>query len=237
MISSHHPDILVLLEPKINGDKADKVCKSLKFEEWIKVECPGYSGGIWLFWKTSVVSIEIINTSPQFIHCEVKEGGLNKWFLTVTYGSPNIAARNLLWDALRNFGYDLRVPWMIIGDFNAVLYSYERSSGNLGYGNKDKAFGDMFDEIGLIDLGFSGPQFTWCRGVSSDTFMGARIERAICNIKWSLMHPHVTIQHIPRSSSDHYPILVDIHGQGNRAADSKRFFFQNAWFTHLDYMS
>lgn len=92
-----------------------------------------------------------------------------------------MAARNYLWEALRFIVQDIHSPWLVIGDFNAVLYSHERSSGSLGVGNKDKAFRDFVQDVALIDLGFSGLCFTWSKGNSTDTFFGARIDRAICN--------------------------------------------------------
>ncbi|XVE48700.1 hypothetical protein DITRI_Ditri01bG0023200 [Diplodiscus trichospermus] len=65
-------DILVLLETKINGEKADKVCSRLRFDNWVRVECAGYSGGIWLFWN-STVNIKILQSDPQFLHCAVDD--------------------------------------------------------------------------------------------------------------------------------------------------------------------
>lgn len=33
IVSVHHPDVLVLLELRINGDNKDRVCKNLKIED------------------------------------------------------------------------------------------------------------------------------------------------------------------------------------------------------------
>lgn len=46
MIQTHKPHILGLLEPKSSGFKADEVCRKLGFEEWVRVEAIGFSGGI-----------------------------------------------------------------------------------------------------------------------------------------------------------------------------------------------
>lgn len=236
MISFHQPDVFVLLEPRISGVRAHKVCKELKFDDWARVESIGFSGGIWLFWKAYVLSINVICSSPQFIHCEVENGGHERWFLTITYGSPNVATTNLLWDALRNIGSDIQCPWISIGDFNAVLFSHERSSGLLGIDNKDMAFGDFFSDLGLVDMHFSGPQFTWSRGNSSDNFVGARIDRALYNIQWSLAFPNAFVQHLSRSLSDHCPIKLNLKNNNDEAQTRKRFFFQDAWFAHPNFM-
>lgn len=96
LISTHRPDILVLLEPKISGDKANKVCRELNFDDWVRVESVGYSGGVWLFWKSAILSLTVMSSSPQFIHCFVEKRKHDRWMLTATYGSPNVNARNLL---------------------------------------------------------------------------------------------------------------------------------------------
>lgn len=64
MLSTHRPDILVLLEPRISGDKADEVCKKLNFDEWARVESVGCNGGLWLFWRVSVLNVAVVHTSP-----------------------------------------------------------------------------------------------------------------------------------------------------------------------------
>lgn len=115
------------------------------------------------------------------------------------------------------------------------FFSHERSSGSLGVGNKDNAFGDLVTDLGLVDLNFSGPRFTWSRGNNIDTFMGARIDRAIGNLDWSLSFPNATVQHLPRVHSDHCPIRLLLNNAATTGASSKRFFFQEAWFAHPNF--
>lgn len=43
---SFDPVVIILLEPKINGDIADDVCKSLGKSRWVRSEAEGFSGGI-----------------------------------------------------------------------------------------------------------------------------------------------------------------------------------------------
>lgn len=110
LISTTRLDVLILLEPRISGSKADEVCRKLNFDDWARVECVGYSGGIWLLWNSSNFSIDIVQTSPQFIHCRMEEKNREAWFLTAVYGSPNVGARNLLWQDLRVFGSHMAAP-------------------------------------------------------------------------------------------------------------------------------
>lgn len=88
------------------------------------------------------------------------------------------------------------------------------------------------DELGLMDLDFLGPQFTWNMGVSSDNFVGARLDRGICNMEWRMSFPDASVLHLPRAHSDHYPILLNTSRENESHGRFKRFYFQSAWFLH-----
>lgn len=60
LLSCYKIDALILVETKISGEKADGVCSKLKFDNWVKVECFGYSGGIWLFWNDTIGTIQVL---------------------------------------------------------------------------------------------------------------------------------------------------------------------------------
>lgn len=49
LVTTHHFEVLVILEPRISGSVADSVYKKLKFGDWVRVESFGFSEGIWLF--------------------------------------------------------------------------------------------------------------------------------------------------------------------------------------------
>lgn len=108
------------------------------------------------------------------------------------------------------------MPWITIGDFNAVLYSHERSKGAVSFTNKDAAFGRWFKDMKLVDFGFSGPGFSWVRGASVDTFTGARLDRAVGNLKWCEEFPNTKVMHLPRIQSDHCPVFASWDGLDNR---------------------
>ncbi|XP_061346756.1 uncharacterized protein LOC133292365 [Gastrolobium bilobum] len=47
----HECDIVVLLEPRVSGNKAEKIRKSLGFTNSIIEDSVGFAGGIWFTWK------------------------------------------------------------------------------------------------------------------------------------------------------------------------------------------
>lgn len=72
--------------------------------------------------------------------------------------------------------------------------------------------------------------------MQSQTFVGARIDTAICNLDWSMTFPNATVFHLLRMQSDHCPILLKLDTMDNRRASIKRFLFQTAWFAHPNFM-
>ena len=51
---SYHFTILVLLETKISGFKADKVVRNIGFDGSFRVDTDGYVGAIWVLWDSSI---------------------------------------------------------------------------------------------------------------------------------------------------------------------------------------
>lgn len=126
LIKAHRPLILGILEPKISDVKADDVCNKLSFDNWVRVETQGFSGGIWVLWKNSI-KVDIIITHQQFILLQVKEDYQAPWCLVVVYGSPSYSLRKRLWRNMRKECNNINYPWLVVGDFNIVVSSSEVS--------------------------------------------------------------------------------------------------------------
>lgn len=66
LVSMHHVSVLIILEPRISGEQANKVCRKLGFSDYFRVEAEGFSGGIWLLWNSNQIEVEAY--SSQLIH-------------------------------------------------------------------------------------------------------------------------------------------------------------------------
>jgi endonuclease/exonuclease/phosphatase family metal-dependent hydrolase len=93
---------------------------------------------------------------------------------------------------------------MIFGDFNEIMFSHEKEGGNQRPQNFMQAFRDVVSDCNLNDLGFVGEQFTWRRGRIRE-----RLDRAVVNDSWIMMHPEASLFHQDYMRSDHHPILTD----------------------------
>ena len=93
------------------------------------------------------------------------------------------------------------LPWILIGDFNEILFSHEKEGGNNRPQGYMQAFRQALNDCDLEDLGFSGDIFTWRRGRIRE-----RLDRAVANEAWTTMHPGAMVQHLDFVRSDHRPI-------------------------------
>ncbi|XP_073046080.1 uncharacterized protein [Primulina eburnea] len=169
MIKYHNPKIVGLLEPRVSGTHADAICNKMKYENWVRVEAVGFSGGIWIFWNDDV-TLEILYSHPQFVLARVETNNSVPWFLTIVYGSPNPTLRKRLWQDLTKENLNIQGSWLSVGDYNSVCNEHETSTTEGATHHRSAGFNDWLFNQGLIDIGFSGSRFTWAAWLTHEDF-------------------------------------------------------------------
>ena len=88
------------------------------------------------------------------------------------------------------------------------------------------------DGCGFIDLGFSGPWYTWQKHFSIGHLIWERLDRALDTNDWLLRFAGTHSHHLKSDTSDHSPLWIDMEGI-NFQSISKPFQFEEAWlFDH-----
>ena len=114
----HNPAILILTKTKASGDRAKRIADRLPFDGAIFANAIGLSGGLWLLWDSSRVSVTELATTEQEIHALVTPIYSNtSWLLSVVYASPRFVERCLLWDNLKT----VSETFVELYDFKTVL--------------------------------------------------------------------------------------------------------------------
>lgn len=67
--------IVVLIEPKISGVKADIVCKNLGKTHRCISEVVGFSDDVWLLWDESEIRVRMCYASKFFLHAIINQVG------------------------------------------------------------------------------------------------------------------------------------------------------------------
>ncbi|CAL2259571.1 unnamed protein product [Prunus armeniaca] len=130
-----------------------------------------------------------------------------------------------MWDYLSFVAASHNMPWLIAGDFNELLTADEKFRGVLEC--KSKGFRNWVDGNEMIDLGYSGPKFTW-----NNKRVYARLDRAICNMQWRRLFHEANVQHLPRTTSDHNPIKIKLSSCFVVSPHLRPFRFEAMWMQH-----
>lgn len=95
------------------------------------------------------------------------------------------------------------------------------------------AFCDHVKQCGFLDLGYSGPAYTWTNRRHNTTPTFKRLGRCIANAEWCTAYPNTTVYHLPMLRSDHAPILAILNS--SRCRTNKPFRFENWWLMEQEY--
>lgn len=230
LMRSYKPDFICLLETKLSSHRIHSFC--VKFNRswaWAAIPSLGLSGGILVLWKKAIGLVTPVASSRLALHLVITSDNIS-WILTSIYNSQALSHQKRLWRTLSRFSA-LSLPWLLNGDFNAILNQNEHFGGSFTYyASKSTHFSEFIFKNSLHDLEFSGSPFTWCNGRSGLACRWARLDRFLANTDWILNFHNSSIAHLPRINSDHSPLFLSI--QNPISSSKKIFHFDNFW---LDY--
>lgn len=91
-------------------------------------------------------------------------------------------------------------------------------------------FNRFLKDCNLIDLGFTGPLYTWTNNREHGKTVRTRIDRCHANTQWLNLVPGSFVSHLPRTHSDHCPILLNTF---QTPKPSNNFFrLESFWINH-----
>lgn len=136
-----------LLETRVKQHKSKRlVDKFGKQWQWCGNSDHSPKGRIWLAWKPAQIRLvvesifeQVINVLISDLECKMEVG------LACVYGLHSIGARKALWKELEMLAGTIVVPWLAMGDFNAIFEVDHREGGN------EVAFQEMVDERTFLD--------------------------------------------------------------------------------------
>ncbi|KAL8467467.1 hypothetical protein ACS0TY_030923 [Phlomoides rotata] len=193
----------------------ERVARKLWFDCCFGVDCDqsgrghGRRGGLGLLWKNDL-AVAVQSFSQN--HIDAFIGDVDRWRFTGFFGNPEEGRNGLSWSLLARLACLSALPWLCAGDYNEILFGYEKSGGNLRLEARMVDFRDCIENCGLVDLGFRGHPFTWSNKQAGGDNIRERLDRVLCNSLWSDRFPEARVSHLTRVLSDHCPLVVEWEG-------------------------
>lgn len=69
----------------------------------------------------------------------------------------------------------------MVGDFNEILFSFEKQGGLLKSDNQMSVFANALEDYALTNLGFEGKWYTWERGQLASNNIWELLDRGVAN--------------------------------------------------------
>lgn len=106
------------------------------------------------------MSISLRSYLGSHIDVLIEDDSVSKsWRCTGFYGAPQVR-REESWQLFCNLNDCSEISWFIIGDFNEILFSFEKQGGILKGEQQMQAFGTVLEDCGLEDLRYKGIWYT-----------------------------------------------------------------------------
>ena len=138
------------------------------------------------------------------VHCQVNERSKGYQFnITVIYRYNTSEMRRSLWNELKMLTHSVSEPWIIIGDFNAVLSPKDRLDGVPVTLNEIKDFEECVKDMGITELHWKGNYYTYTNKQVGAARIASRIDRAFGNDCWMDKWGNVVLEYgVPGVSDD-----------------------------------
>ena len=149
--------------------------------------------------------------SKYHIDSTINKNKEGEWCFIGFYGEPDTQKRHEAWGRLRSLKARGKAPWLCAGDFNEVTNQSKKIGGRTRPHGQMRAFRDVLDECGFMDLGFVGSMFTSHKHFETYT-VWERLDRAVATNDWFSMFPDTKVYHLDAMASKHKALLIRPEG-------------------------
>ncbi|XP_070002748.1 uncharacterized protein [Nicotiana sylvestris] len=143
-----------LVETRTNEHNSKKISNKIvtKWEMYDNYQT-AVNGRIWLVWDPQWCEVRMVRAEAQILHCEItsKIGDI-RCYLTIVYGFNTVEHKRALWENLKDVAVGMNKPWLVAGDFNAVMYQDDRMFGNPITYTEVKEYSECMHELLLTEV-------------------------------------------------------------------------------------
>lgn len=116
-----------------------------------------------------------------------------------------------MWTSIVSLASSIKEPWLLMGDFNAIRWGYEKSGGSAIDMGSAFDFNQCVDSSTLIEFPLDGPHFTWSNSSIDQRHIECKLDRALINMKFN-QHAH-RFEGSTRNSTLSYHKAIPVQSQ------------------------
>ncbi|WOG90545.1 hypothetical protein DCAR_0309789 [Daucus carota subsp. sativus] len=226
LILDNQVGLCALIETHVAKGRVNNVFNRM-FREWDWISNSDYclkGCRIVIGWNPAVFDVLEIISSDQVIHCVVTDLETKTSFhCSVVYAANDHVIRRDLWHSLRSYSMlTMTSPWVVMGDFNAILDVSEAQGGVESRSPAVQEFKDCVNYIEVQDVVYSGIHFTWS-GAPHGVGVVKKLDRVLANLDFLQKFTGAVSKFLPRGVSDHSPAIVDLKMVRRRGKSSFKF--------------
>ncbi|KAL5559046.1 hypothetical protein UlMin_035257 [Ulmus minor] len=140
--------------------------------------------------------------------------------------SGTIVEKRLFWENIHLQTNFFSGAWLIIGDFNTIWSSSDRSSDS-GMDIGSQRMRTALNNLGMLLIPASGGNYSWSNRRQGNRRIRSKIDRAVANEEWWRSFPNASIRMLPQTTSDHNPQILYCFEQNSFA--KRPFRFEAMW--------
>ncbi|XP_059627282.1 uncharacterized protein LOC132270092 [Cornus florida] len=190
------------------------------------VDPVGRSGGIVIWWMDAV-NLQAIKHNRFSITAVVSRDTQQPWTLSIVYTSTVDSTRAMQWKYLEHRSQFWPGWWVLVGDFNDILYASKKSGGVSKQGWRLRNFNSLMARCNSLDIGFKGYPFTWNNHRDGPANIQEMLDRALATQEWCSAFPHAKLSNLPVAGSDHHALLLELHPLFSLT--KRQFHFDARW--------
>lgn len=232
LVAEERPSLMFLMETKNQEKMVFRLKRRLQFQNLFVVNPVGTAGGLALFWDNRIL-VTVESHSPHFVNAIGEYiGSGRRMRITFVYAPNDFQGRLHLWEELCQISHSNNLPWICAGDFNEILYLWEKVGMRVAENYHMKAFQDFLDACCLMDLESKGCTFTWANNREGDAYVKKRLDRAVCSMEWRVTFPEAEVYALLAIGSDHSPLLISLSPVQEKR--KKEFKFEAFWLEEAE---
>ena len=122
--------------------------------------------------------------------------------------------------------------WCLVDDFNQIITGYDCQEGRLRNPRSAQRMIDALQSRNLTEINASGPRYTWSNHHFRGHLVMKKLDRCFANMTWRTYFEEGIVNVLPKTRSDHNPLLIRLFGIPPPQHPNRPFRFEAAWLTH-----